>query len=153
MGGVSPDRVYISRMNMRTRIKLVPFALCAIGILSLLPAGCRKGEEKQPELPSHSPAVYMKDTNFLNQVAAKKKELQAILKERKPLADRMQQLVKEHGEDLAKLQKIDEWNELHKKIVALNAKYEEVRARQLKIVRERIAPVRGEGTGKREQGK
>ena len=114
-----------------------------MGLVTLYFAGCRKGEEQQeqpPEPPSHSPAVYMKDTNFLNQVAAKKKELQAILKERKPLADRMQQLVKEHGEDLSKLQKIDEWNELHKKIVALNAKYEEVRARQLRIVRERIAP-------------
>ncbi len=106
-------------------------------------AGCRKGEEqpeKQQAPTSHLPAVYMKDTNFLSQVAAKKKELQAILNERKPLADRMQQLVKEHGEDLAALQKVSEWNELYKKVVALNAKYEEVRARQLKIVRERIAP-------------
>lgn len=81
----------------------------------------------------------MKDPAFLKQVDEKRKELQAIVAERKPLADRMQALVKEHGEDLAALQKIPEWNDLHKKVVELNKRYEEVRARQLRIVRERIS--------------
>ena len=109
-----------------------------MGVLSLVLPGCRK-EEKKPEIPASSPASYMNDPVFRKQVSDKRKELQAIVAERKPLADRMQELVKAHGEDLAALQKIDEWNELHKKVTALNAKYEEVRTRQLKIVKDRIS--------------
>ena len=124
--------------RLRTRARLVPFALCATGALMMFLAGCRK-EEAKPETPASSPASYMNDPVFRKQVADKRKELQAIVAERKPLADRMQALVKEHGEDLAALQKIPEWNDLHKKVVELNAKYEAVRARQLKIVRERIS--------------
>ena len=116
----------------------MPFVLCATGLVLLCLAGCRK-EEKAPEVPASSPVSYMNDPVFRKQVADKRKELQAIVAERKPLADRMQALVKEHGEDLAALQKIPEWNDLHKKVVELNAKYEAVRARQLKIVRERIS--------------
>ena len=121
-----------------TRARLVPFVLCTTGLVLLCLAGCRK-EEKAPEIPASSPASYMNDPVFRKQVADKRKELQAIVAERKPLADRMQELVKEHGEDLAALQKIPEWNDLHKKVVELNAKYEAVRTRQLKIVRERIS--------------
>ena len=125
----------------RTRVKLVPFALCAMGALMLAFAGCRK-EEKKPEIPASSPASYMNDPVFRRQLEEKRKELRAIAKERKPLADRMQALVKEHGENLAALQKIDEWNDLYEKVTALNKKYEETRARQLKVVRERITPRR-----------
>ena len=121
-----------------------------MGVLSLVLPGCRK-EEKKPEIPASSPVSYMNDPVFRKQISDKRKELQAIVAERKPLADRMQELVKEHGEDLAALQKIPEWNELHKKVVALNKKYEEVRARQLKVVRERLVPEREQGTGNREQ--
>ena len=109
-----------------------------MGVLMFVLPGCRK-EEKAPEIPASSPASYMNDPVFRKQVADKRKELQAIIAERKPLADRMQELVKAHGEDLAALQKIPEWNELHAKVVALNAKYEEVRTRQLKIVKDRIS--------------
>ena len=116
----------------------MPFVLCAMGVLSLCLAGCRK--EKEPEIPASSPASYMNDPAFRKQLAEKRDELRAIVAERRPLADRMQQLVKEHGEDLAALQKISEWNELYKKVTALNKKYEETRARQLKVVRERITP-------------
>ena len=126
-------------MKYRTRARLVPFALCATGALMLFLAGCRK-EEAKPEIPASSTASYMNDPVFRKQLSDKRKELSAIVAERKPLADRMQALVKEHGEDLAALQKIDEWNDLYKKVTALNKKYEEVRARQLKVVRERITP-------------
>ena len=126
-------------MIMRTRVRLVPFVLCAIGVLSLVLPGCRK-EEKKPEIPASSPASYMNDPVFKRELEEKRKELSEIVKERKPLADRMQELVREHGEDLAALQKIPEWNRLYKKVTALNKKYEEVRARQLKIVRERLTP-------------
>ena len=128
-------------MMDRTRLKLVPFALCAMGAFVLFFAGCRK-DEKAPEIPASSPEVYMKDTNFLSQVSAKRSELSAIVRERAPLVKRMEELVREHGEDLAALQKIAEWNDLHKKVVELNAKFQEVRKRQLKIVGERIAPAK-----------
>ena len=111
-----------------------------MGLALLFLGGCRKEEEAKPEIPASSPASYMNDPVFRKQLSEKRKELSAIVAERKPLADRMQELVKEHGEDLAALQKIPEWNELHKKVTALNRKYEEVRARQLRIVRERITP-------------
>ena len=109
-----------------------------MGVLSLALPGCRK-DEKAPEIPASSPASYMNDPEFRKQISDKRRELQAIVKERRPLADRMQELVREHGEDLAALQKIDEWNELYRKVTALNRKYEEVRARQLKIVKDRIS--------------
>lgn len=112
-----------------------------MGMLVILLAGCRK-EEKRPEIPASSPASYMNDPVFRKQVSEKRKELLAIVKERAPLVKRMEELVKAHGQDLAALQKIPEWNELHAKVTALNAKYEETRTRQLKIVRERISPVR-----------
>ena len=122
-----------------TRARLVPFALCAMGLVALFLAGCRK-DEKAPEVPASSPASYMNDPVFRKQVADKRKELQAIVNERNPLVKRMEALIKEHGQDLATLQKIPEWNDLHKKVVELNAKYEGVRARQLKVVRDRLAP-------------
>ena len=112
-----------------------------MGALVLSLAGCRK-EEAKPEIPASSPASYMNDPVFRKQLSDKRKELSAIVAERKPLADRMQELVKEHGEDLAALQKIPEWNDLYRKVTALNKRYEEVRARQLKVVRERLAPGR-----------
>ena len=126
-------------MIMRTRARLVPFALCVMGVLSLVLPGCRK-EEKKPEIPASSPASYMNDPVFRKQVSDKRKELQAIVKERAPLVERMEELVRAHGQDLAALQKIPEWNELYKKVTALNKKYEETRARQLKVVRERLTP-------------
>ena len=112
-----------------------------MGLVALFLGGCRK-EEKAPEIPASSPASYMKDPAFMGQLESKRKELSAIVAERAPLVKRMEALIKEHGQDLAALQKIPEWNDLHKKVTALNKKYEEVRARQLKIVRDRLVPVR-----------
>ena len=110
-----------------------------MGALALFLAGCRK-EEAKPEIPASSPASYMNDPVFMKQLEEKRSELSAIVKERRPLADRMQELIKEHGEDLAALQKIDEWNDLYKKVTALNAKYQELRKQQLTIARERLTP-------------
>ena len=113
--------------------------VCTAGLLGFALSGCRKGEEK-PVIPPNSPASYMKDPVFMAQLEAKRSELQAIVKERAPLVKRMDELVKSNREDLAVLQKIPEWAELHKKVVALNAKYEEVRQRQLKILGDRLRP-------------
>ena len=116
----------------------VPFALCATGVILCLLAGCGKGEEPAKP-PANAPVVYMNDPVFRKAVADKRKELQAIVSARAPLAKRMEELVREHGEDLAALQKISEWNDLHRRVVALNAKYEEVRRRQLRIVGDRLS--------------
>ena len=125
-------------MMVCTRARLVPFVLCATGLVMLFLAGCRK-EEKAPEIPASSPESYMNDPAFRKQLSDKRKELQAIVNERNPLVKRMEALIKEHGQDLAALQKIPEWNDLHKRVVELNKRYEETRARQLKVVRERIS--------------
>ena len=80
----------------------------------------------------------MKDPVFRQQLEEKRKELNSIVKERAPLEARMKELVKEHGKELSALQKIPEWNDLHAKITALNAKYEEVRKRQLVIAAKKL---------------
>ena len=128
---------------MRTRLILVPFVLCAMGALALILSGCGRDEkavEKPAEPPANSPAVYMKDPVFRQQLEEKRKELVAIRNERAPLEERMKELVRAHGKDLAALQKIPEWNDLYKKVTELNAKYEEVRQRQLVIAAKRINP-------------
>lgn len=125
-------------MLTRTRVRLVPcFALCATGLLLFVLVGCRKEQEKPVPSPN-SPAAYMNDPVFRKAISDKRAELQAIVKERQPLAERMQALVKEHGENLAVLQEIPEWKDLYEKVKALNVKYEEVRRRQLAIARERL---------------
>lgn len=116
----------------------VPLVLCAIGLMTLVFSGCKRSEKKDV-LPPHSPEVYMKDPAFMKAVAEKRDALRAIVAERKPLADRMQELVREHREDLATLQKIPEWTNLYVKVTALNKKYEALRQEQLKFVGKRIS--------------
>lgn len=117
----------------------MPFALVAMGLLMTVLSGCRK-EEKKEALPPSSPEVYMNDPVFRKAVADKRVELQGIVSERATLVARMEELIREHGEDPAVLGKIGEWNDLHAKVTALNAKYEAVRKEQLALVGERLAP-------------
>jgi hypothetical protein len=131
----------------RTKRFFVPFALCAIGSAVLCFTGCsREGEAKKPA--RHESANYMNDPGFRKSLDDARRELAAIAAKRKPLADRMQKLIHEHGEDLAKLQKIAEWNDLHRKVTELNEKYESARRRMLAFVRERITPAKEAVTGK-----
>lgn len=119
----------------------VPFALCAIGLLTLCFTGCSRDDGgKKPA--RHESASYMNDASFRSKLDEARRELAAIAAERKPFADKMQSLIDEHGEDLAKLQKIAEWNDLHRKVTELNAKYESARKRMLAFVRERITPAK-----------
>ena len=132
-------------MKISLRLKFGPFALCAAGVGMLLLAGCEKAAEESPAaaaaaLPSNSPAAYMKDPAFRAAVAAKRKEIQAVANELRSLADRMQELVKAHGEDRAKLEKLPEWNDLHKRVEALNAEHAKLRKEQLRLVGERLSP-------------
>ncbi|MGN0832122.1 MAG: hypothetical protein ACI4RD_00555 [Kiritimatiellia bacterium] len=128
-------------MTRRTRRFLVPSALAATGLVLLFLSGCRKEQEAaKPALPPNSPAVYMHDPEFRRQLSEQRQALQAIVAERQPLVDRMQELVKSNREDLAVLQQIPEWNELHQRVVALNERYEALKREQLTVVRDRLAP-------------
>ena len=84
----------------------------------------------------------MRDPELRQRLSEQRQALQAIVAERQPLVDRMQELVKSNREDLAVLQQIPEWNELHKRVVALNEKYEALKREQLAVVRDRLAPKR-----------
>ena len=121
---------------MQKRILIVPIALIAMGVVALCVQGCKK----EAEPPAGGPQTYMKDPQFLKQLAQKRKELQAIINERAPLVRRMEELVKANNEDSAALEKLPEWKELHAKVVALNAKFEQTRQQQLKLVGKRVAP-------------
>lgn len=116
-----------------------PFACAALGALALVFQGCEKAAPPS-EPPRESPASYMNDPVFRKEVADARKELQRLAAERKPLADRMQELVKQYGEDLGKLQNVPEWVELHRKVSELTRRYDEVRKRQLATVRDRLTP-------------
>ena len=133
-------------MKISLRLKFRPFALCAAGVGLLFFAGCEKAAEEASApaptaaaLPSNSPAVYMKDPVFRAAVAEKRKALQALADRIRPLADRMQELVKTHGEDRAKLEKLAEWNDLSKRVEALNAEYAKLRKEQLRLIGERLS--------------
>jgi len=132
----------------RTRSLLVPFALCAMGAITLCFQGCKKKSEATAEPPpAHAPSVYMKDQAFRRQLADKRKELGAIVNERAPLVARMEELVRSNGQDKAVLEKIPEWTNLHARVTALNAKYDETRKRQLAIARERLTPAANDKQG------
>lgn len=115
-----------------------------MGLVVLSSAGCRKEGDTsaKPVVDRSSPESYMNDKAFREQLSAQRREQQALAAELKPLKDRMQALVDEHGEDLAKLERISEWNELHKKVTDLNERLRALRRSQLETVRTRIAPER-----------
>jgi len=126
----------------------VPFALVATGALTLCLSGCKK-EEPKPELPSNSPAVYMKDEGFKKDLAHQRKARLELTKSRAALVEKMKSMVdaqraKAPGADdaaiKAVLEKDPEWLSLEKRVVDLNAALEENHGRTLKIVGDRIAP-------------
>ena len=128
-------------LKKRTSLFLVPFACCAMGALSLFLPGCGREEPVAEEPPPpHVPASYMNDPEFRKGLSDRNAAQRAIVSERMPLVRRMEELVREHGEDTNKLQKISEWNELYRKVTELNAKYEAGRKDLLKYARERITP-------------
>lgn len=136
----------VEKMTLKscTSAFLVPFVLCATGLFVLLSAGCDKkgGAPAKPAVDRSSPESYMHDETFRKKVSTQRHEVQALAARLKPLKDRMQALVAAHGEDPAKLEKIPEWNELHKKVTELNEQLKAARREQLSTVRDRITPVK-----------
>lgn len=129
-----------SRMTTRRALIYVPFMLCMVGLVAFVLPGCRKEKEAPPAPPANSPEVYMRDPVFRKELSDKRKELTALQVERRQLVQRMEELIRSNGEDKAVLEKIPEWNDLHKKVEALNAKCEAVRRAQLAVVSKRLNP-------------
>ena len=134
--------------RLRTRARLVPFALCAMGLALLFLAGCRK-EEVKPETPASSPASYMNDKAFRETLAARRKAAYVIGADRAKVEERMNEMRRIIGEKLktkdraaieAALAENAEWKGLQAKAKELDAAFERQRKETLNIVRERIAP-------------
>ena len=124
----------------RTRMKLVPFALAATGALMLVLAGCRKEEEK-PAVPPSSPQSYMNDEAFMGKLEGKRKERASTMARHAKAWAAYQEALKADpkGEK-------PETKELLKKAEEIRHEYEAQRAEAMKIVRERLTPVRKEGS-------
>ena len=135
-------------MKYNTSINLVPVALAATGLALLFLAGCRK-EEPTPD-PA-SPATYMNDQAFRDELKERRVERNGLLKMRAAIVEQMKAKVdavkaalKTDDEKLVKaeLEKDPEWQSLHRRCVDLNTAIDEQRQKTLGVVRERIAPAK-----------
>lgn len=123
-------------MKCCMRPRLVPIALCAMGMFVLCLAGCRK-EEKKPEVPASSPQSYMNDKAFMGELKAQKDE-------RRQTMARYMKARKAYEAALKGDAKCEqpETQELKKKMEAIEDEYQAQRRKTLATVRERIAPER-----------
>ena len=131
-----------------TRARLVPFALCATGLVVLFLAGCRK-EEAKPETPASSPASYMNDEAFRKTLADRRKVAYSIGADRAKVEERLNEMRRIIGDKLgtkdrakveAALAENAEWKGLQSKAKELDAAFERHRKETMRIVRGRIAP-------------
>ena len=132
---------------------LVPFALCATGLLVLFLAGCRKEE---PSAPSPAPAVspsspesYMRDAAFRSELKTRRAEQGRLIQSRNAIAEKMRAMVEAKKaalktEDIKKVQAALEgdpaWRALYEQCTNANAAVERHRRETLGKVRERIVP-------------
>ena len=142
-------------MKRCTRMKLVPFALCAMGALMLVFTGCRKEEEKKPEAPASSSASYVHDKAFMGSLAAARAEQSRLIKSRNEIARKMVAMIEAKQAEMktddmkavrAELEKDAAWRELHAACTNANAQVKSQRRELLGKVRERITP---KGSGAR----
>ena len=131
-----------------TRARLVPFALCATGLLVLFLAGCRK-EEAKPETPASSPKSYMHDEAFRKTLEDRRKVAYSIGADRAKVEERLNEMRRIIGDKLgtkdrakveAALAENAEWKGLQSKAKELDAAFERHRKETMRIVRGRIAP-------------
>ena len=134
----------------RTRLRLVPFALAAMGALAVALPGCRKEEEEKPS-PS-SPAVYMNDPVFRKQLTDGRKEREGYIVSRTKLVREMEKMIEAKKAEMpnaddaaikAALEKDPSWNDLSKRVADLATAIEENQRKAQGIVRERLAPNKG----------
>ena len=133
-----------------TRARLVPFALCATGMLLVVLAGCRK-EEAKPVDPS-SPASYLHDKEFMGSLAVARTEQGRLIQSRNEIARKMVAMIEAKKAEMktddlkavkAELEKDAVWRELHAACTNANAAVESQRRELLDKVRARIAPKKG----------
>ena len=136
-------------MKYNTSINLVPVALVATGLALLFLAGCRK-EEPMPD--AASPASYMNDQAFRDELKERRAERNGLLKMRAAIVEQMKAKVdaakaklRTDDEKLVKaeLEKDSEWQSLHRRCVDLNTAIDEQRRETLGVVREKLAPEKG----------
>lgn len=141
----------------RTNTFLVPFALCATGLLTaFVLTGCSR-EEAAPAVSPSSPESYMHDRAFREKLSAAQKERQSLLRSRSEIVVEMKAMIDakkaELGtDDLKKVKEVldrdPKWQALYVQCTNANAKVEAHRKATLEAVRERIAPKRPAGEGK-----
>lgn len=131
----------------RTSFSLVPFALCAMGIVAFIFAGCSK--ETPPAPPPHTPASYMNDEVFRGKLSADRVEHQKLVRARNEIARKMKSKIEAMKVRLgtgdvkklqAELEKDPEWNDLHKQCTEANEKIAAQRQGTLNAVKERLTP-------------
>lgn len=146
-------------LKTRASLILVPFALCATGLLTaFVLTGCSR-EEAPPAAPApavspSSPESYMHDRVFREKLSAAQKERQSLLRSRSEIVGEMKAMIDakkaELGtDDLKKVKEVldrdPKWQALHVQCTNANAKVEAHRKSTYKTVRERLLPKAGEG--------
>lgn len=157
-------------MTRRTSKVLVPFALCAIGILAFVFAGCSK-QEPVAAVPSHAPESYLQDAAFRQQLAdlrearndlervrsrlvkelekkfeAKRLALGVACANGAPLSRALDE--KEQAQVRAALAGDPEWKDLCQRCKDANQAMRDNQQAAQRIVRERIAPKAGKSVGR-----
>ena len=131
----------------RTRLKLVPFALVAMGALAIALPGCRKEEE--PSVSAPPPEEYMNDPVFRKELTDTRKEREGYVVSRTKLVREMEGLIEAKKAELpnaddaalkAALEKDPKWIDLNRRVNDLTAAIGENRRKAQGIVRERLAP-------------
>ena len=141
-------------LKTRTSLILVPFALCATGLLAaFVLTGCSREEAERPApAPAVSPAApesYMHDKAFREKLSAAQKERQTLLRSRGEIVGEMKAMIeakrRELGtDDLKKVKEVldqdPKWQALQVQCTNANAKVEASRKATYKTVRERLLP-------------
>lgn len=134
----------------RTRLKLVPFVLCAMGMFVLFFAGCSK-QSDEAAVPSNAPESYLNDKAFMGKLDSMRKEREGLaqictklMKELKAKVDAVRAANPKADDAAIKalLAKDAEFVSLEKRVADLRTAIEENRLRATKFVGRRIAPAR-----------
>lgn len=131
---------------------LKPPLLAAVAVSSLLIAGCGRGEKSLPEVQ----ADMMKDKAFVENLKSMRSDGGKIMSERAAVVAKMDKLIAEAKAQLAASgvkdpddsavkaelegnpDKYPQWKELYAKVVELNGRYSENKAKMREAARERM---------------
>jgi len=136
------------KMN-RTSHLLVPVALAVMGVVVLCLFGCKKQQEEAKSVDPSSPAVYMKDPAFRQQLKNHRMIAADIGEAREKVTARQDEMVKATGAKLktddrkaivAALASDEEWRSLEAKAKELDEAFKKNHRETMRIVRERITP-------------